>query len=286
VLHSLDHVILATLDLEAAESVWARLLGRGRSWRGEHPGAGTANVLFRLENTTLELLAPQGEGRLGAWLRIHLEKRGEGLLGAAFGTADADACAAGWREAGLHPAPVEEGRGRDAHSGVSRAWRSVGLPAGDTRGAVVSAIQHLSPLNALPLAPASGEGVACAHALDHVVLRTREPEAALRLYGERLGLRLALDRVFPKWGVRLLFFRVGGLTWEVASQLEVADADAPDRLWGLSFRVADVAAARARLLEDGFEVSELRPGRKPGTRVLTVVAPTCSVPTLLLEAAP
>jgi hypothetical protein len=30
-------------------------------------------------------------------------------------------------------------------------------------------------------------------------------------------------------------------------------------------------------------VSEVRPGRKPGTRVLTVRNGTCSIPTLLVE---
>jgi len=199
-LHSLDHVILAVRDLEAGLEIWSRLLGRAPSWHGEHPGAGTANVLYRLQNTYLELLAPQGQGHLGAWLGDHLEKHGEGVLGAAFGTADADACAAAWREAGLHPAPVEEGAGRDVHSGATRAWRSVRLPAGETRGARIFAIQHLSATDTLPIARALGEEASCVHGLDHAVLRTADPEAALRLYGEQLALRLALDRSFPQWG--------------------------------------------------------------------------------------
>ena len=50
----LDHVIVAVRDLEAATQTLARLLGRGPSWRGEHPDLGTANVLFRLSNTYAE----------------------------------------------------------------------------------------------------------------------------------------------------------------------------------------------------------------------------------------
>jgi len=56
------------------------------------------------------------------------------------------------------------------------------------------------------------------------VLRTRDPEAARAFFGEGLGLRLALDREFPAWGARLLFFRVGGVTVEVAAELGSAPA--------------------------------------------------------------
>jgi hypothetical protein len=47
--------------------------------------------------------------------------------------------------------------------------------------------------------------------------------------------------------------------------------------------VPDAEAARARLLAAGLDVSEVRAGRKPGTRVLTLRGGTCGVPTLLLE---
>ena len=53
-------------------------------------------------------------------------------------------------------------------------------------------------------------------------------EAARALYGDGLGLRLALDRSFEAWGVRLLFFRVGGLTVEVAAPLPGAAPGSPD----------------------------------------------------------
>ncbi len=57
-LESLDHVIVAVRDLDAATGVYSRLLGREPSWRGSHPELGTANTLFRLERSYLELLAP------------------------------------------------------------------------------------------------------------------------------------------------------------------------------------------------------------------------------------
>ena len=56
-----------------------------------------------------------------------------------------------------------------------------------------------------------------------------------------------------------------------------------DSLWGLSWRVADIDATRARLVSANVDVSDVRTGRKPGTRVLTVRTGTCGIPTLLVE---
>ena len=58
---------------------------------------------------------------------------------------------------------------------------------------------------------------------------------------------------------------------------------APDKPRGVCWRVADIDAARARLIEAGVDVSEARPGRKPGSKVMTVRTGTCGVPTLLME---
>jgi catechol 2,3-dioxygenase-like lactoylglutathione lyase family enzyme len=290
VLARLDHVILAVDDADAAAAGYARLLGRTPSWRGEHPAAGTANAIFRLENTYLELLAPHGEGPVGTALRAWLAARGEGPLGLAFGTGDAQACRAALAERGLEPGPVEKGMGRDVESGAFREWLRVPLPLARTRGVLLFAIEHLSPAEILPLAPAIGDEAAAVCALDHAVVRTADPDAARSLYGDALGLRLALDREFPHWGARLLFFRIGGVTVELAAALGASDAPpagetgaaAGDRLWGLSWRVRDADAAHARLLAWGFDVSEVRPGRRPGTRVTSVRSGTLGVPTLIV----
>jgi catechol 2,3-dioxygenase-like lactoylglutathione lyase family enzyme len=121
--------------------------------------------------------------------------------------------------------------------------------------------------------------------LDHVVIRTPDPERAAALYGARLGLDMRLDRSNPAWGARLLFFRCGDLIVEIAHDLAAGRGDGPDTLWGLSWRVPDAMAARGRLQAAGLDVSEVRTGRKPGTRVLTLRDATCGVPTLLLEPA-
>ena len=281
----LDHVILAVRELDAAERLYARLLGRSPSWRGEHPGLGTRNALFRLGETYLELLAPSESG--GSFLRQRLAERGEGLLGFALATPDADACAKALGERGLHPEPPAPGMGRDTESGAFREWRNVFFPPAETRGVLVFGIEHRSAPELLPEVPPPGPAAAAVHGIDHVVVRTADPDAAIAFYGERLGLRLALDRSFPQWGARLVFFRVGGITVELAARLDAAaDPAAPDQAWGISWRVADADAARARLLEAGFDASAVRTGRRPGTRVFTLHGEPCGVATLMLEPTP
>lgn len=286
-LTSLDHVVVVVRDLALATRDTLRLLGRAPSWSGEHPGAGTANALFRLGNTYLELLAPAGPGPLAAALEARLAAGGEGIFALAFGTPDAEACREAFEARGLAPGPAAKGLGRDSQSGAFREWRTVPLPRERTRGLQLFAIEHRSPPELLPLVEPAGDPRAAPHALDHVVVRSADVEGTRALLGDGLGLRLALDRSFEAFDLRALFFRVGGVTLEVAGSLKRApDPAAPDALWGLAWRVADVPAARARLAEAGFDVSEVRPGRKTGTAVCTVRSGTCGVATLLVGPAP
>jgi catechol 2,3-dioxygenase-like lactoylglutathione lyase family enzyme len=118
--------------------------------------------------------------------------------------------------------------------------------------------------------------------MDHIVVSTGDPERAAALYGARLGLDMALDRSHPDWG-RLMFFRCGDLIVETVQRPGAIADPAHDRLYGLSWRVTDADATRARLASAGVEVSDVRTGRQPGTRVLTVRSGTCGIPTLLVE---
>jgi catechol 2,3-dioxygenase-like lactoylglutathione lyase family enzyme len=282
VLHSLDHVIVGVRDLGAASKTYSKLFGRAPSWGGSHPGWGTANSLFRFSNCYVELIGVSGDGPFGRELVRRLERDGEGLLGMAFGTDDAAACAAELRERGVTAGdPIEQVGHSEA--GAKRSWRNVFIPGSSTRGLWMFAIEHLSPPDALPPAALTGPQEGAVEALDHLVVRSADPEATRKLYGESLGLRLALDKSFEERGVRLMFFRVGGVTIEVASQLGAApDSGAPDRLWGLAWRVPDADAARSRLVDAGFSVTPVRSGNKPGTRVCTVEGDTCGVPTLVI----
>lgn len=291
-LQTFDHAVVAVRDLDIAADRMSRLLGRAVSWRGSHPDRGSANALFRLENGYLELLAQQGAGPHGAAIANRLDERGEGLVALAFGTDDIAAFAQQLRERGVAVGEPEPGEGRRDESvgssaaPVGRVWSTLWLPVAATRGLPLFAIQHRSPASRLPLQPPDAGPDAAIHALDHVVVISDDPAASPAIYSDLLGLRLALDRDFEQRGVRICFFRVGGVTIEVAGpRVPAADAAAPDRFGGIAYRVRDVDAARRRLVADGFDVSASRPGHKPGTRVCSVRAGTCGVPTLLLEAA-
>jgi len=293
VLHAFDHAVVAVRDLDSAAERTAALLGRPASWRGLHPGDGTANALFRLENGYLELLAQVGEGALGRQLAAFLDQRGEGQLALALGTRDLPGCVGALRARGVAAPEPGEGEGRRASGPVGepgsanvRRWTSALLPLKASRGLPLLLIEHRSPEDALPLRSPDVTPTAAIAAFDHAVVLSGDLEAARALYGDALGLRLALDRRFEARRIRILFFRVGGVTVEVAGPLAGGDATAPDRFGGLAYRVPDVAAARQRLVAAEFDVSEVRAGHKPGTRVCTVKSGTCGVPTLLIQPAP
>jgi catechol 2,3-dioxygenase-like lactoylglutathione lyase family enzyme len=282
-LTSLDHLVIAVHDLDLATATYETLLGRAPSWRGDHPGAGTANALFRLGNTYVELLSPAGAGVVGDGLRAHLERDGEGPYALAFGTADAAACAASLRASGVGVTDPFDGSGRERTSGVERRWRLVVLSPDDTRGVRLFAVEHRSPAETLPPAVAADERAAVS-GVDHAVIMTADPDAACTLYRDRLALRLALDRTFEERRVRLLFFRIAGVTVELAASLDGGrDPSGSDRFWGISWRVPDVDAARARLAAAGCDISDVRSGNKPGTRVCTVRRETHGVATLLIQ---
>jgi len=130
--------------------------------------------------------------------------------------------------------------------------------------------------------PATVDEPSAISALDHVVVRTPNPERAVAFYAGRLGLDLRLDRSNPEWGSRLLFFRCGDLVVEIAHDLKAGVSDGPDHLWGLSWRTPDIAKANARLKTAGVDVSAPRTGRRPGTEVFSVNSHTEGVPTIVI----
>lgn len=131
-----------------------------------------------------------------------------------------------------------------------------------------------------PLAPARD----LIHAIDHVVVNTPDPDRAIRLWRDRLGVRLALDREFPQRGLRLVFFRSGGVTLEFSGALERSAASTgADLLWGIAYQVADIEACRSRLLAAGVAVSDVRSGQKRGTLVATAKSHTSGIPSLLIQ---
>ena len=186
-------------------------------------------------------------------------------------------CIAGWSGCRSSPSRSREADSQDAETGATLSWKRTRAATDATRGV---RLFFLELARERPLSVRTE--VASITAMDHVVVATGDPERAAALYGARLGLDMRFDRSHPDWG-RLMFFRCGDLVVEVVHRPGKDLDPARDRLWGLSWRVADADATRARLAAAGVEVSEVRTGRKPGTRVLTVRSGTCGIPTLLVE---
>jgi catechol 2,3-dioxygenase-like lactoylglutathione lyase family enzyme len=278
----LDHVVIAVRDLDAAVRVYEGLLGRAPSWRAEADGGGAEVAAFGLENLAVELIAPSGDGPIAARLHAVLDAQGQGLASLAFAVDDADSAHRRLARLGLDPEPVSAAESVDRTSGARRRWRRTRASTTATHGVRLFLIEPGTPHAAALLAPAP----AAVTGLDHVVIHTPDPERAAALYGARLGLDMRLDRSTPAWGSRLMFFRCGDLIVEIAHDLKAGVSSGPDRLWGLSWRVPDAVAAYDRLRAAGFDLTDLRPGRKPGTHVFTVRDGTCGVPTLMLQPSP
>jgi catechol 2,3-dioxygenase-like lactoylglutathione lyase family enzyme len=277
-LSAFDHVTVVVPELHGALERFGVLLGAPPFFVGGHPELGTESALFGLANAALEVVAPKpvaqdAEG-LGEGLRELIARTGGGLQAVAFATADADQLSSALRERGVRATKPQPGTAVSEDGTLTRSYRTVELSPKATRGLAVLAVERPQPL-------LSSEHVtsdpSCVHALDHVVIRTADTDAARTLYGEQLGIRLALERDLR--GTRMLFFRVGGVTLEVVLDPALGASDA---LWGHAFRVRDIDAAHARMRAAGFSLSELRDGLKPGTRIFTVRNDTGNVPTLIL----
>jgi len=280
VITGLDHIALAVTDLDAAVAAYAALLGRAPNWIGGDGGA--RHAWFQLPNMALDVIAPHGEGAFGDTIRKHLAEHGEGIWALAFTVADVEAAQklVGRRGIrGSRPGPT-----RSTHDdGRKRYWTTSALDAADTGGPNILLVDPPRSGEPWPLSPATGDEAATVVELDHVVIHTANPDRALAVYGAKLGLDLRLDRSNADWGVRQLFFRCGSAVVEMGASLKAPVSDKPDSFGGLAWRVADADAVRARLADAGFDVSEVRTGRKPGTRVFTLRGGVPAAPALMIQ---
>ncbi len=274
-INGLDHVVVLVDDIKAGATAYQTLFARAPAWQSS--GDGVERVLFTLDNMTLELMSPRGYGVTADRIRAVLAAQGDGLASICFRTPDIARMHRRLDRLALKPEPIAEAESRDSASGATLSWKRTRAATEATRGV---RLFFLELANERPRSAATAE--ASMTAMDHVVVSTADPERAAALYGARLGLDMALDRSHPDWG-RLMFFRCGDLIVEVVQRPGANLDKAQDKLWGLSWRVTDIDATRARLVSAGVDVSDVRTGRKPGTRVLTVRNGTCGIPTLLVE---
>lgn len=276
---ALDHMVFICPDIEAGVEDYRVVMGSDPVWRAR--GDGIASAVFAVGNTALELLAPDGEGETADKLR-EMTAEGGKLTSLAYRTDMIDETHRLLGRRGLQPSDVTGGRSEDTETGAVRTWRRFRVP--DEQMAGIKSFVLENGGAALSAADAQAGVVS---SLDHIVINTPNPDRAVANYCARLGFRFALDRTATQWNTRFLFFRIGDLTIEIVNRLDKeSDRDGDDKIWGVTWAVADLDAAHDRLQSAGREVSKIRDGRKPGSRVFTVRDGTLGVPTLFIDHAP
>ncbi len=247
----LDHVVIGVEDLEEAATELTRVLGRAPSWRGRHPTYGTANVLYRLDNAYLELLAPDATNDArSAWagsLGHFLNDRGAGLFAIALATDDAAATAAAVRTRGLAVDDPLPGEGVDLDTGAVRRWANARIPPELSRGTRAFFIEHRSPPDALPPAGLGGKAPACARCVVALVIESSDVEGARKLWRDAFALPEQAEG--ESWRYDL------GNT-AVALQAGAGDAAGTDRWLRRVLGVPSITALADRLDAQGLDFEQ------------------------------
>lgn len=278
----LDHVALVVRDLDAAVDGYAKMLGVAPSWVGR--GGGVRQAWFQFPNMALDVISPEGEGPFADMIRAHIDAHGEGQWAVAFTADNLESFATLLTRRGIKASPPRPSS-TTADDGATRTWIGSTLDAAATGGLQLL----LMAPQETPFPPSEPTGPGPIAKLDHVVIGTGNVDRALAVYGAKLGLDLRLDRDNPQWNARQLFFRCGDAVLEMGAKIGEPSLEAlakPDRFGGLAWRVTEPEAAQARIAAAGFDVSEVRTGRKPGTKVFTVRNASGGVPTIMLSAEP
>jgi hypothetical protein len=117
VITGLDHVVVLVRDIAAGEVAYKTLLARTPAWRNS--GDGADRVLFTLDNMTLELMSPSGDGANAERIRAVMAEQGEGLASICFKTNDIAKMHHRLDRLALKPGPVADVESRDTTSGAT-----------------------------------------------------------------------------------------------------------------------------------------------------------------------
>ena len=132
VITGLDHVVVLTGDINAASAAYQTLFARAPAW--QNSGEGADRVLFTLDNTTLELMAPSGEGANADRICAVLAAQGEGLATLALRTSDIARMHRRLERLMLKPDAIADVESHDAISGATLSWKRTRAATEATRG--------------------------------------------------------------------------------------------------------------------------------------------------------
>jgi catechol 2,3-dioxygenase-like lactoylglutathione lyase family enzyme len=273
----LHHLSIAVADLEAGIGAYSALLGCEPSVRSEEDGIRCA--YFALHNTALRIVSASGPSATAERLRQLLQTADGVPYELSFAVADAQQARQRLKMISLWPDKIQEFEIRDIdEASLTASWRSLRLRDRSSDLMGIEFVETLSPIPASKTvsdAPVLGAELA--------VIKTAVPEQALALYGARLGLELVFDGTVANSGNRLAQFSCGGVLLEISHSSSAENAGKPDSIWGIGWSVASAEATHDRLAALGRNVSDVKDGTKPGTRVFTARDGTCGIPTIFVE---
>jgi hypothetical protein len=269
-----DQATLLVHDIDAGVAAYRALLGREPTRRLEVHGL--VSIVFNLDNARFCVASPNGAGAQGDDARRQLETHGEGLARLALGVVDLELTSRRLRRLSFEPHAVAASLDEGLRPNTMVKGKPIVLPKELTYGVAIELVQYET------LSPGAKTSPAAIEKMDLVVISTRDPVRAGFFYGAQLGLPLAFDRMSPAIHGRLMQFPIGDMLIEVTGR-PGSDCTGEDRIWGMGWSVADADATRQRLLQTGLNVSEIRVGAKPNTRVFTIRSGTCGVPTLIVQ---
>lgn len=285
-LTNLHHIVLLVQEFDVARKAYETLFGFTPSVIDMKGADGLSMAYWRLENTGFEILGSSinanGEG--ASRVKELLGDQEARISTLVFETADLVEAQRVLGRRGLNPEACVEANIRSLGE-APVVWERFALDRENTGGVKHICLQDKSVVENRQIEVFKGTADQLS-SLDHVVVNTPNPERAIALYGAKLGIRLALDRTHEKFGARMIFFKfedAASPTIEVSHRLDsTGDEQYDDSLWGLAWRVKDIKAAHDRLSREEVALSEIRVGRKKGTRVFTVKSHTSDIPTLII----
>lgn len=268
----LDHITLAAPDIEEAIENYETIFGYPSHSRTTDASGVCTNALFKIGETALKIVSPP-KNREGTFNKVEFEEQSSGRVSSyAFATDNIEETHRVIKRRGLDPTEIVD----QEYFGQQRrkfTCKNVNMSVD------VDAIESVSNFNSASEKPESE-----IQSLDHLVVDTPNVDRALATYGARMGFRLALERNAPEWKVHFLFFRIGSITFEVVHRFGVDhQIHELDRPFGFSWATRNIEQTQERLAASGCNVSEIRVGRRPGSRVFTLRDRTCGVPTLFIE---
>jgi catechol 2,3-dioxygenase-like lactoylglutathione lyase family enzyme len=244
-IEGIDHLLIGARDLERSRAAYARL-GFTLTPRGRHVGWSTGNYCVMFAKDYLELIGVVDPSQPARSIEARIAERGDGPIGLALATSDAEAAYRELAAAGLEPEPVRPlARALDLPEGtVMPRFNLVQLGPAATPQVPMFLCQHLSP--ELVRRPAWLRHPNTATGIASVTAVVGEPESVVgtcaRLFGD--GAVGRTDGVVSA--------RVGSASILFATPAEAAalhpeldpDALAPPALVAASLRIEDANRAR------------------------------------------